>query len=345
MKSSTLLASTAIAALMCTGALAQDQQKRGNESAPSMQQEQSPQRQQKAEPQAPKGQAQGQAQGQQDRQPGAKQAEPNKQAEPKKDATPRAERSGQQPGQKQATPDSKDAPNTGKKAETPRSDTGKSAETPRDDKSKAADSKSGASDSKSADTKTGDSKSGDKVQLSEKQRTDVHRDILKESNVNRVNVNVNVRIGERVPRDVRLAALPASIVSIVPAYRSYRYFVIEERVVIVDPASYEIVEVIMPGGQVADRGPSGTQRLTLTAEEREIVLAEIDISRGGSTLGIGALSEGASVPRSAELMNMPSVVVERVSKLQGYKYFVAEQRVAIVDPSGDKIQLILDAKR
>lgn len=51
------------------------------------------------------------------------------------------------------------------------------------------------------------------------------------------------------------------------------------------------------------------------------------------------------MPRSVELIPVPVVVVERVSKLQGYKYFVAEQRVAFVEPSGAKIDLVIDAKR
>jgi hypothetical protein len=296
--------------------------------------------QQKSEQPAPKGQAQGQQPAQQQN---------NKQADQKKDAAPRAEGTNpQQPGQKSATPGaaSKDQ-NTGKKADAPKADTSKNAETPRTDRQGTADSKSG--NDKSATDKSADKSGTDKsnVQLSEKQRTEVHRDILKEKNVNRVNVNVQVRVGERLPRDVRLAPLPAAIVSIVPAYRSYRYFVVDDRVVIVDPARYEIVEVITESGQVAtNNSGSGSQHLSLTAQEREIVIREIDVSSSNSsTLGIGALSEGADVPRNVELMEFPAPVLERVSKLRGYKYFVAEQRIAIVGQSGSKIELVIDAKQ
>ena len=329
MKTSTWFAGCAVAALVCTGALAQEQQKRGSEggaqNTPQQETQQgAPQRQQKgAETPAPKGQAQGQTQqhNSQRSDSGAKPTEPNKQAEQKKSQD-------QQPAQKGAQ--SKDLPNAPKNAEAPKQDTSKSAETPRTDRQGTADSKSG--------TSTTSGKGA--VQLSEKQRTDVHRDILKEKNVNRVNVNVQVRVGEHVPRNVKLAPLPASIVTIVPAYRSYRYFVVDDRVVIIDPARYEIVEVIQPTGQVA----GATQHLTLTTQERDVVIREIDMNGSRSTLGIGALSEGADVPRSVELMEFPAVVIEKVSKLRGYKYFVAEQRVAIVEPAGAKIALVIDEK-
>jgi hypothetical protein len=38
-------------------------------------------------------------------------------------------------------------------------------------------------------------------------------------------------------------------------------------------------------------------------------------------------------------------VVQQVPKVRGYKYFTAEDRVAIADPQGMKVQLVIDAKR
>ena len=59
------------------------------------------------------------------------------------------------------------------------------------------------------------------------------------------NVNISVNVGVAVPRTVELYAIPADIVVIVPTYRRYRYFVVGDRVCIVDPATYEIVEIII----------------------------------------------------------------------------------------------------
>jgi hypothetical protein len=188
--------------------------------------------------------------------------------------------------------------------------------------------------------------SRERVQLSEKQRTNFHETILKERNVNRIDhVNFSVNVGTRVPRSLHLAPLPAAVFSIVPQFRSYRYFVADEEICIVDPNTYEIVEVI-PAGTQAARGqePSGMAHLMLTQEEKSIILDNVNL-RGESTMALGSLSEGSRVPRGARLETFPPAVVQQVPKVRGYKYFAAEDRVAITDPQGTKIQLMIDAKR
>ena len=188
--------------------------------------------------------------------------------------------------------------------------------------------------------------SGNRVQLSDQQRANVHQTILKERNVNRVNqVNFSVSIGSRVPRSVHLAALPAAVIALVPHYRSYQYFVVNDEVCIVDPASYEIVEVIKVSDRTAqggDRGNSAT--LMLTEEEKHIIIENIEM-RSGSTLALGSLQEGSPVPREARLEAFPDVVVQKVPKVRGHKYFTAEGRVAISDQQGSKVQLVIDGKR
>jgi hypothetical protein len=185
-----------------------------------------------------------------------------------------------------------------------------------------------------------------RVQISDQQRTSVSQTLLKEQRVNRVtNVNISVNVGTRVPRSVHLAALPATVVAIVPAYRSYRYFVVEERIVIVDPASYEVVDIIEVSDRTARTGErGGTVMLVLTEEERSIILREVDMS-GGSTLGLGAMTEGSDVPRGVELHAFPATVVQKVQKLRGYKFFTAENRLAIVDPQGARVQLVIGEQR
>jgi hypothetical protein len=188
--------------------------------------------------------------------------------------------------------------------------------------------------------------SRERVQLSEQQRTNFHETILKERNVNRIDhVNFSINVGTRVPRSVHLVPLPAAVFSIVPQFRSYRYFVASDEICIVDPNTYEIVEVIPAGTQTA-RGhePSGMAHLSLTREEERIVLDSVN-TRGESTLALGSLSEGSPVPRGARLENFPQSVVQQVPKLRGHKYFAAEDRVAITDPQATKIQLVIDAKR
>src|SRR5215471_705562 len=188
--------------------------------------------------------------------------------------------------------------------------------------------------------------SKERVQLSEQQRTNFHEAILKERNVNRIDhVNFSINVGTRVPRSVHLAPLPAAVFSIVPQFRSYRYFVANDEICIVEPDSYEIVDVIPAGTQtVRGREPSGMAHLTLTQEEKRIILDNVNM-RGESTMALGSFSEGSPVPREARLENFPQAVVQQVPKVRGHQYFAAEDRVAITDPQGTKIQLVIDAKR
>ena len=58
------------------------------------------------------------------------------------------------------------------------------------------------------------------------------------------NLNVSIRVGERIPRYVRVQRLPAAIVSIEPQYRGYDYFTTEEEIVIVEPRTQRIVSQI-----------------------------------------------------------------------------------------------------
>ena len=194
-------------------------------------------------------------------------------------------------------------------------------------------------------TATGPS-SGGRMQLSEQQRTNVHGTILKESNVNRAtNVNFSINVGTRVPRSVHLVVLPASVISLVPQFRSYQYFVANDQICIVDPRTYEIVEVITEPGRVAggeNRG--GSARLVLTEDEKQIILQNVEFDRG-STLGLGSLTEGAEVPRNVQVRMFPDTVVQQVPKVREYKFFTAENRVAIVDPQGSKVQLVIEQRQ
>ena len=60
--------------------------------------------------------------------------------------------------------------------------------------------------------------------------------------------HVNVRVGEPLPGDVRLMPLPPTIVDLVPEYRDYDYFVANDEIVIVQPSTRHVVEVINTGG-------------------------------------------------------------------------------------------------
>ena len=80
--------------------------------------------------------------------------------------------------------------------------------------------------------------------LSQEQRTKVQGSFAKHKGQS-ANVNISVSVGVAVPRTVELRAIPEDIIIIVPAYRRYRYFVVGDKVCIVDPDTYQIVEIIV----------------------------------------------------------------------------------------------------
>ena len=222
-----------------------------------------------------------------------------------------------------------------------------SAEKSPEPKDKATKGTAGR-DAPTGDKAAGAERSGSaqRVQITEEKRTNIHQTILKERNVNRVtNVNFSINIGTRVPRSVRLEVLPAAVITIVPEYRSYRYFVVDDQICIVEPSTYEIVEVIRVSDRTASRdNRGGSARLVLTEEEKAILLREVDL-RGTSTLALGALTEGADIPRNISLQTFPATVVEKVPKVRDYKYVAAENRLAIVDPRGSKVELVVEGRR
>jgi Protein of unknown function (DUF1236) len=91
-------------------------------------------------------------------------------------------------------------------------------------------------------TTTGQAGAGGK--LSTEQRTQI-TSVIKETRVQPVtNVNFSVSVGTRVPRDVHFHALPPRVVTIYPEWRSYKYILVKEQIVIIDPDTFEIVAVL-----------------------------------------------------------------------------------------------------
>jgi hypothetical protein len=81
------------------------------------------------------------------------------------------------------------------------------------------------------------------VTITGEQRTRV-RTVFERHRVAPQPVEVRVTVGTVLPRTVRLSDVPQDIVVIIPQYRQYRYFVSGGQVVIVDPDTWRIVDVI-----------------------------------------------------------------------------------------------------
>ena len=80
------------------------------------------------------------------------------------------------------------------------------------------------------------------VELSPAQRTVIYRHVRERPVA--VVPQVELRVGAPVPAAVELQAFPDEVYVEVPTLRRYRYFHVHNQVVLVDPATSEIVEII-----------------------------------------------------------------------------------------------------
>jgi hypothetical protein len=231
------------------------------------------------------------------------------------------------------------------------SDTGKSStmkDTSPADKTdrSATDTSKGTTTDRSAESKP----SGDKVKhvdLTGDKRTKVQsafRDVG--SNVkHRTDVNIDISVGRRLPRDWDFVPVPSAVIAIVPEYRDYYFAYVEDEYVIVEPDTYEVVAVLPAeashAGASSGRQTGGqcSAQLSLTSKERELILDNV---RGGRDADVSDISVGRDVPKGIELLRFPDSVIAEAKVLEGCQYFDAGDEIAIVDPNEDKIVLIID---
>lgn len=202
-----------------------------------------------------------------------------------------------------------------------------------------------------------ESPKGDSAKLKEAKNADLSGDkkeritsSFKKETVKEVtNVNIDISVGRRLPRDWDYHPVPTAVIEIVPAYRGYRYVYVEDRYVIVDPDTYEVVYVLdEEGGASVGRstGESGsasgqcTTELTFTAEDRHFIIEKV--RKPEAVLKIGELEIGATLPGDVEVETFPAEVTTRVTKLGDCRYVIIDDRVAVVDPSNEKIVAFIE---
>jgi Protein of unknown function (DUF1236) len=153
-------------------------------------------------------------------------------------------------------------------------------------------------------------------------------------------VQFTKRVGTRIPRSVRLFAIPAAVLAIFPIYRDYRYVVEEDTICIVDPDTYEIVDVLDEGTYGPSSRPQVAE-LTLTARERTLVLDSIPPDFPQVRLRL-RLALGAEIPTNIEIYEFAPILLDQVPKLRDFRFIVSQDQVVIVAPLDRSILLVLD---
>ena len=153
------------------------------------------------------------------------------------------------------------------------------------------------------------------------------------------NVHFDYHVGHRIPRTVHLFPVPREVIAFFPYYRSYSYFVVGDEICIVDPGTYEVVDVIdegywrAPGRQVAGlRLSSGQIALIRDSVPRDFPEANVRLR----------LALGAEIPDDVELYNFPQIVLDRAPELHEFRFLVAGGQIVIVDPRDHSIALVID---
>ena len=154
------------------------------------------------------------------------------------------------------------------------------------------------------------------------------------------NARFERRIGHRVPRHIRLFPVPREIISFFPYYSDYHYVIIDEVICIVDPRTYEIVDVIDPDYY---RGGPRQEVAGLSLTHAEVALVRDSIPRDFPDADVRLrLALGAEIPGDVEIYEFPAIVLDRVSQLRSFRFLVAEGQIVIVDPRDRSIAVVID---
>jgi len=139
---------------------------------------------------------------------------------------------------------------------------------------------------------------------------------------------------------VHLLPVPLEVISFFPYYRDYRYVVVDEEICIVDPRTYEIVDVI---DQHYYRGGPRQEIAGLSLTASQIALVRDSVPRDFPEAGVRLrLALGAEIPGDVELYEFAPIVLDRAPKLGDYKFLVTEDQIVIVDPRDRSIALVID---
>ncbi|MEA2831734.1 MAG: hypothetical protein QOF22_2482 [Bradyrhizobium sp.] len=170
--------------------------------------------------------------------------------------------------------------------------------------------------------------------LNENQRTRVSESIARLNVAPLNNVNFALSVGTVVPRDVRFQALPTDIVEAMPQYRGYDFFVAHDDIVIVEPSSYKIVDVLPRGGRSAAAAPAPRQT-TFSERDREVIRKHARSRTEQHTTGSVASTRvrvGDRLPESVEIRSFPDEAYRESPALREYRYIERDNRTYVVEP-------------
>jgi hypothetical protein len=168
--------------------------------------------------------------------------------------------------------------------------------------------------------------------LPDERRTQIRQTFTRQNIRPITDVNISVSVGAPLPPRVRVQRVPPAIVQMVPQYRGYDYTIVRDEIVILEPRTRRVVEVLPPDGGGPSRAGGGLVRLS--AEQRTSVINEIRSTGRRTSRDVGEL------PGCIELSEVPQSLVGRMPELRGYRYLTIGEEIVLVDPETRKISVM-----
>ncbi|XIA63518.1 DUF1236 domain-containing protein [Bradyrhizobium sp. TZ2] len=190
--------------------------------------------------------------------------------------------------------------------------------------------------------------------LTESQRTRVSQSISRLNAKPVTNINFSLSVGTVVPRDLRFQPLPAEVVEVMPQYRGYNFVVVREDIVIVDPATYKIVDVLPRGGRSTAAAPA-PRKAAFSDSDREVVRKHSRSSRMEqrarteprtiASVTSTRVRVGDHLPDSVDIRTFPDevypesprLVYRESPRLREYRYIEPDEWTYIIEPGERRI--------
>jgi hypothetical protein len=189
---------------------------------------------------------------------------------------------------------------------------------------------------------TGEARVEGRFQIDPRRAADVHQRLISAPGLARADVDVALDVGVVLPVEVRPLPLPIAIVDEYPQFRGYDYVVVRDEVIIVEPRTRRVVEVIGSGPRRQAGMPHTAKRLQLSAEQRELIRHSVRGAQPSSEVEV--TEPGTPLPRSVTLLPIPETVVRDVPAVQSDEYVMARgDRIVMVDPQTREVLAVIDS--
>lgn len=174
------------------------------------------------------------------------------------------------------------------------------------------------------------------------QKTRLTRAVAKVNVKPITNVNFSVSVGTAVPTSIVLHPVPAEFVEIIPQYRGYDFFMVRDEIVIVEPQSHHIVDVIERSGGPARAEETTTRtrrRVELSNQQRELIRkgTRSHVTTGASSRSESKIIVGEDAPESVEIQSFPEDIYREVPTVRTYRYIQSGPNMYLVEPRSRRV--------